>query len=107
MHNEGAHPRSTAYLERALSDLTQAEADVLLCVEMMCQTELANSASWGTPRRRFCQMYRFAAIARRKQYADTVRRLADAYIAHGVDEHYATPRVVLDSLVSDFMDYTH
>lgn len=105
MHNEGAAPRSTEYLERALHDLTPAEADVLLCVEMMCQSVLADSRLVAYGAEKFCQMYRFAAIAKRKQYADTVRRLADVYIAHGVDEHYVTPRVVLDSLVRDYMHY--
>lgn len=98
-------PRSTEYLERALHDLTPAEADVLLCVEMMCQTVLADSRVVAYGAEKFCQMYRFAAVTKRKQYADTVRRLADVYIAHGVDEHYATPRVVLDSLVRDYMHY--
>lgn len=105
MHNEVATPRSTEYLERALHDLTPAEADVLLCVEMMCQTVLEDSRLVAYGAEKFCQMYRFAAIAKRAQYADTVRRLADVYIAHGVDEHYATPRVVLDSLVRDYMHY--
>ena len=105
MHNEGAAPRSTEYLERALHDLTPAEADVLLCVEMMCQSVLADSRLVAYGAEKFCQMYRFTAIAKRKQYADTVRRLADVYIAHGVDEHYVTPRVVLDSLVRDYMHH--
>lgn len=98
-------PRSTAYLKRALADLTPAQADVLLCVEMMCQNVLADSRIVAYGAEKFCQMYRFAAIAKREQYADTVRRLADAYVAHGVDERYATPRVVLDSLVRDYTDY--
>ena len=105
MHDEGVTPRSIAYLERALAGLTPAEADVLLCVEMMCQTVLADSRLVAYGAKKFCQMYRFAAIAKRKQYADTVRRLADVYVAHGVDERYVTPRVVLDSLVCDYMHY--
>lgn len=105
MHNEGATPRSTEYLERALHDLTPDEADVLLCVEMMCQAVLTDSRLVAYGAEKFCQMYRFAAVVKRVQYADTVRRLADVYIAHGVDEHYVTPRVVLDSLVSDYMHH--
>lgn len=102
MHDEGAAPKSIAYLKRALSDLTPAEADVLLCVEMMCQAVLADSRIVAHGAEKFCQLYRFAAIAKRTQYADAVRRLAGEYIARGVDEHYVTPRVVLDSLVSDY-----
>lgn len=102
MHDEGAAPKSIAYLKRALSDLTPAEADVLLCVEMMCQAVLADSRIVAHGAEKFCQLYRFAAIAKRTQYADAVRRLAGEYIARGVDERYATPRVVLDSLVSDY-----
>lgn len=102
MHDEGAAPKSIAYLKRALSDLTPAEAAVLLCVEMMCQAVLADSRIVAHGAEKFCQLYRFAAIAKRTQYADAVRRLAGEYIARGVDERYATPRVVLDSLVSDY-----
>lgn len=105
MHNEGTVSRSTAHLEHALSDLTPEEADVLLCVEMMCQSVLADSRIVAHGGEKFCQVYRFAAVAKRTQYADTVRRLADEYIARGVDEHHVTPRVVLDSLVSDYVHY--